>query len=186
MKIIETPISDLLIIEPKIFGDERGYFYESYNKQAFEKQGLHYDFVQDNQAMSQRGVLRGLHYQHPPFAQSKLIRAIEGEINDVAVDLRKGSPTFGRWFSVKLTKENHKQLLVPKGFAHGYAVLSETALVQYKCDAYYHPEAEGGINPFDAELNIDWGITYDEARLSDKDKVHPAFNKCVNKFEFHA
>ncbi len=182
MKIIETPLPDLLIIEPDIFGDKRGYFYESYNKKSFEQAGLNYDFVQDNQAFSQYGVLRGLHYQHPPYAQSKLIRAVHGEINDVVVDLRKDSPTFGRWYGVKLNGDTHRQLLVPKGFAHGYAVLSAQALVQYKCDAYYHPESEGGISPFDAELDIDWGISYEEAQLSDKDKAHPAFKQCVNKF----
>jgi len=183
MNIIQTPIADLVILEPKIFGDERGYFYESYNKNLFEGKGLNYNFIQDNQAYSQFGVLRGLHYQHPPFAQTKLIRVIVGEIMDVVVDLRKNSQTFGRWYGIRLSGDNHRQLLVPKGFAHGYVVTSEKCLVQYKCDEFYHPEAEGGINPFDAELNIDWGINYDKAKLSDKDKIHPSFRECINKFD---
>lgn len=183
MEIIKTPLHGLLIIEPNIFGDERGYFYESYNKKQFEEKGLYYNFVQDNQAFSRQGVLRGLHYQHPPHAQSKLIRVVQGEINDVALDLRKKSPTYGRWYAVKLSGENHKQLLVPEGFAHGYAVLSETCLVQYKCDAFYHPESESGIHPFDAELDIDWAISYKDARLSDKDKLHPPMKNSINKFE---
>ncbi len=185
MKIIKTPFPGLFVIEPKVFGDSRGYFYESYNKQVYEKEGIHYDFVQDNQAYSQYGVLRGLHYQHPPYAQTKLLKVVLGKILDVVVDLRQGSPTFGRWFSLELSGENHKQLLVPKGFAHGYAVLSDECIVQYKCDEFYHPEAEGGINPFDSNLDIDWGISYDEAKLSDKDKIHPSINECVNKFKFN-
>ncbi|PLX21997.1 MAG: dTDP-4-dehydrorhamnose 3,5-epimerase [Marinilabiliales bacterium] len=185
MKIVETPIRDLYILEPKVFGDHRGYFYESYNKDVLEKYNLKYDFVQDNQAYSGFGVVRGLHYQHPPYAQAKLLRVVEGEIIDIAVDLRKGSPTFGRWYGVKLSGENHKQFLVPKGFAHGYSVLSERCIVQYKCDEFYHPEEEGGIYPFDAELDIDWGINFGNAKLSDKDKVLPSFRECVNKFEFN-
>lgn len=183
MDIINTPIADLLIIEPKVFGDDRGYFYESYNKLAFKEKNLNYNFIQDNQAYSQFGVLRGLHYQHPPFAQTKLIRVVFGEIMDVVVDLRKQSATFGRWYGVRLTGDNHRQLLVPKGFAHGYAVLSDKCLVQYKCDDYYHPEVEGGINPFDTELDIDWGINFDKATLSGKDKIHPSFKESINKFE---
>ncbi|MDA3865696.1 MAG: dTDP-4-dehydrorhamnose 3,5-epimerase [Salinivirgaceae bacterium] len=183
MNIIKTPISDLLIIEPRVFGDERGYFYESYNKKQYEDNHLPYNFIQDNQAYSEFGVLRGLHYQHPPHAQTKLIRVIHGEIIDVVVDLRKSSPTFGRWYKVRLTGDNHRQLLVPKGFAHGYVVLSEKCLVQYKCDDYYHPEVEGGINPFDGALNIDWELPYEKVKLSDKDKIHPSLKDCVNKFE---
>lgn len=183
MKIKETSIKDLFIIEPKVFGDDRGYFYESYNAKAFEDKNLKFNFIQDNQAKSKYGVLRGLHYQHPPYAQTKLIRAVFGTILDVVVDLRKSSPTFGKWFSVELSEINFKQLLVPKGFAHGYVVLSDEAIVQYKCDEFYHPECEGGINPFDSNLDIDWRIEFDEAILSAKDKIHPNLSDCVNNFE---
>ena len=144
---------------------------------------MKFNFIQDNQAKSNFGVLRGLHYQHPPYAQTKLIRAVVGTVLDVVVDIRKSSSTFGKWFSVELSETNHKQLLVPKGFAHGYVVLSDEAIVQYKCDEFYHPESEGGINPFDPNLDIDWQISFEEAVLSGKDKIHPNLAECVNKFE---
>ncbi|MCW2119424.1 dTDP-4-dehydrorhamnose 3,5-epimerase [Flavobacterium sp. 7A] len=182
MNIEQTPIKDLVVITPVVFEDERGYFMESYNENKLKDLGVNIDFVQDNQSFSKRGTLRGLHYQNPPFAQTKLIRVLEGEIIDVAVDLRKDSPTFGQSFSVKLTSENKKQLLVPQGFAHGFSVVSETALVMYKCDQYYNKASEGGIRFDDAELNIDWGIDLKDAIVSDKDLVLPDFKNCNSEF----
>lgn len=169
MPFIDTAFPGLKLFEPRIFTDERGYFFESYNKRQFEEAGISITFVQDNQARSVYGVLRGLHYQQEPYVQTKLIRAIEGKILDVVVDVRKGSPTFGKVFSVELSAENKKQLLVPKGFAHGYSVLSPTAEVLYKCDGFYHKESEGGILYSDPELAIDWGIPLDKAVVSEKD-----------------
>ena len=170
MKITETHIADLLLLEPAVFGDERGYFFESYNEARFREQGLNFDFIQDNEAKSGRGVLRGLHFQNPPYAQTKLIRAISGEILDVAVDLRAGSKTYGQHYSVRLTEQNKLQLLVPKGFAHGYVVLSETAVVAYKVDEKYAPEAEDGLMWNDESLAIDWKISAEEVILSEKDR----------------
>lgn len=182
MQIIETPIKDLYIIEPKVFEDSRGYFYESYNKAGFEKNGINITFNQDNQSKSSYGVIRGLHYQNNPHAQTKLIRAIEGVIYDVAVDIRKNSPSYGKWFGVELSAENKKQLLIPHGFAHGFSVLSETAAVMYKCDNFYAPDAEGGIIYNDPTLNINWKIPKDKAIVSDKDMLLPTIKNCNSQF----
>ncbi|MBF4465665.1 dTDP-4-dehydrorhamnose 3,5-epimerase [Flavobacterium sp. LC2016-12] len=182
MKIEKTYIKDLVIVEPTVFGDERGYFFESYSKTKFEDLGIKIDFVQDNQSFSNKGTLRGLHYQNPPFAQTKLIRVLDGEIIDVAVDLRKDSPTYGKSFSVLLSSENKKQLLVPQGFAHGFSVLSETASVLYKCDQFYNRDFEGGIKYDDPSLNIDWGISLEKAIVSEKDKVLPFIENCNSLF----
>lgn len=174
MNITKTHIGGLLIIEPRIFGDDRGYFFESYNAKVFkEATGFTRDFIQDNQARSVKNVLRGLHYQNNPTPQTKLIRVLEGVIWDVAVDLRKNSPTFSQWFGIELSAENKKQLLIPAGFAHGYSVLSETSEVFYKCDNYYDKPTEGGVYFNDPALNIDWKIDINDAILSEKDKVQP-------------
>lgn len=175
MPFIKTPIPDLLIFEPKIIEDERGYFFESYNQQVFEEAGIRARFVQDNQSRSTYGVLRGLHYQLSPFAQAKLVRVIEGEVLDVAVDIRTDSPTYGQWYSVVLSAANKRQLFVPRGFAHGYVVLSPTAEFFYKCDNFYAKDHEGSIRYDDPTLNIDWQIDLGKAILSEKDKYHPAF-----------
>ena len=175
MPFIKTPIPDLLIFEPKIIEDERGYFFESYNQQVFEEAGIQARFVQDNQSRSTYGVLRGLHYQLAPFAQAKLVRVIEGEVLDVAVDIRTDSPTYGHWYSVVLSAANKRQLFVPRGFAHGYVVLSPTAEFFYKCDNFYAKAHEGSIRYDDPTLNIDWQIDLGKAILSEKDKYHPAF-----------
>ncbi len=184
MKIIETGFPGLLVIEPRVFKDDRGYFYESYNQKRFSENGINHLFIQDNQAKSSYGVIRGLHYQMEPHAQTKLLRVVEGAILDAVVDLRKGSPTYGRYFGIELSAENFLQLLVPKGFAHGYGVLSETCIVQYKCDSYYNPQAEGGINIFDPNLNIDWKIPQEKAVISPKDKIWPMFDVAVHDFTF--
>lgn len=176
MNVIKTDIEGPFIIEPRIFGDARGYFFESFNAREFSQQtGLDVAFVQDNESRSSRGVLRGLHFQKPPYAQSKLVRVVEGRVVDVAVDIRKGSPTYGRHVAVELTGDNHRQFFVPKGFAHGFVVLSEVALFQYKCDEFYHPEAEGAIAWNDPTLAIPWPIGADEVLLSERDKHHPLF-----------
>jgi len=182
MKIKETFIQDLVIIEPVIFGDERGYFFESYSKTKFEDLGIFIDFVQDNQSFSKKGTLRGLHYQNPPFAQTKLLSVTQGEIIDVAVDLRKNSSTYGKSFSILLTAENKKQLLVPPGFAHGFSVVSETASVMYKCDQFYNKASEGGIKFDDPTLDIDWGIDLKDAIVSEKDQVLPFIDNCNSLF----
>lgn len=184
MPFIATDIPGLLIYEPRVFEDSRGYFFESYNQQSFSAEGINIKFVQDNQAKSTYGVIRGLHYQLDPHAQTKLIRVLSGAILDVVVDLRKGSPAFGKVFSIELSAENKKQLLVPKGFAHGYSVLSETAEVLYKCDEFYHKESEGGVLYNDPALNIDWQIPADKAIVSEKDTKYPGINDCVNNFIF--
>lgn len=173
MEVIKTDIEGVVIIEPRIFRDPRGYFFESYSKREFDGKVRPVDFVQDNESCSVRGVMRGLHFQLPPFTQSKLVRCVRGAVLDVAVDIRKGSPTFGRHVAVELTEENHRQFFVPRGFAHGFAVLSDTAVFQYKCDNYYHPEADGGISIQDPSLGIDWRIDPSQAILSDKDLRHP-------------
>ena len=174
MNVIKTEIEGLLILEPKIFGDSRGYFYESYNKQRFEEvTGLNINFVQDNQSKSCYGVLRGLHFQKPPYAQSKLVRCVKGQILDISVDIRKSSPTFGKYVAVELTEDNHRQLFIPHGFAHGFVVLSDEAIFQYKCDNFYHKESEGAVAWNDPEINIDWTIPFEDVILSDKDKVNP-------------
>ena len=174
MEIIKTDIEGVLIVEPKVFGDGRGYFFESFNAREFaEKTGLDITFVQDNESMSSFGVMRGLHFQYPPFTQSKLVRCVRGRVLDVAVDIRKGSPTFRRHVAVELSEDNHRQFFVPKGFAHGFSVLSETAVFQYKCDNFYAPQSDGGISILDGSLGIDWRIPSDRAILSDKDIRHP-------------
>lgn len=175
MKFIKTKISDLVIIEPNVFGDKRGYFLESYNQVAFEKNIGRITFVQDNESRSSKGVLRGLHFQKPPFAQAKLVRCIEGEVLDIAVDLRKDSETYGQHVTVLLSGENKRQLFVPRGFAHGFVVLSKSAILAYKVDNYYHKESDRGIAYDDKELNIDWGLPEDELKLSNKDANQPSF-----------
>ena len=172
MEIIKTGIEGLLILEPRIFKDTRGYFFESFSQREFEEKVGPVHFVQDNESMSTYGVMRGLHFQRPPFTQSKLVRCVRGAVLDVAVDIRKGSPTYGQHVAVELTADNHRQFFIPKGFAHGFAVLSETAVFQYKCDEFYHPEADAGISILDETLDIDWRIPMDKAILSDKDTRH--------------
>ncbi len=173
INVITEPLPGLLLLQPKVYEDGRGYFFESFNANDFKEIGIKVKFVQDNQAKSKYGVIRGLHYQMPPFAQSKLVRVIKGKIVDVAVDMRKNSPTFGQYFAVELSDENFLQLFIPAGFAHGYAVLSREAIVFYKTDEFYHPEAEAGVNAFDPQLNIDWGISREKAIISEKDKKLP-------------
>ena len=178
MNIIETPLKGALIIEPKVFTDARGYFFESFSQRDFDAQvapliGNKVQFVQDNESMSSYGVMRGLHFQRPPYTQSKLLRCVRGAVLDVAVDIRKGSPTYGQHVAVELSEENKRQFFITKGFAHGFAVLSETAVFQYKCDEFYHPEADGGISILDESLGIDWRIPVEKAILSEKDTKHP-------------
>lgn len=186
MKVLKTAIEGLLIIEPTVFGDSRGYFFESYNKQRFKDEtGLDIDFVQDNESMSSYGVMRGLHFQRPPFSQSKLVRCVRGKVLDVAVDIRKGSPTYGQHVAVELTEDNHRQFFVPCGFAHGFAVLSQTAVFQYKCDNFYAPQDDGGINIKDETLGIDWQIPMDRVILSDKDLKHPNLADFDSPFEYN-
>lgn len=184
MNVTKTNIDGVYIIEPKVFKDQRGHFFESYNKLTLEEFGINYTFVQDNQSQSAYGVIRGLHFQKPPHAQTKLLRVVQGTIIDVAVDIRKGSPTYGKHVAVELSDENFKQLLIPAGFAHGFSVLSETAIVQYKCTDYYHPETEGGILFNDADIDVDWQIPLDEAVLSEKDLKHPSFAEFNSPFVF--
>ena len=172
MEIIKTGIEGLLILEPRIFQDARGYFFESFSQREFEEKVGPVHFVQDNESMSTYGVMRGLHFQRPPYTQSKLVRCVRGAVLDVAVDIRQGSPAYGQHVAVELTAENHRQFFIPKGFAHGFAVLSETAVFQYKCDEFYHPEADAGISILDESLGIDWRIPMDKAILSDKDTRH--------------
>jgi dTDP-4-dehydrorhamnose 3,5-epimerase len=183
MPFITTDISGLLIFEPVVYKDERGHFFESYNEQTFHKEGITNRFVQDNQSFSTYGVIRGLHYQLDPHAQCKLVRVLRGKILDVAIDLRKSSPSFGKWISVELSADNRRQLLVPRGFAHGFSVLSETAEVSYKCDSFYHKESEGGIRFDDPQLNIDWQVPAGKAIVSQKDLDLPLFANCRNNFE---
>lgn len=180
MKILQTAIPDVVIIEPDVFGDSRGYFFESYSQKKFDELVCPIGFVQDNESKSRYGVLRGLHYQLPPFAQSKLVRCVLGTVLDVAVDIRKNSPTFGKYVAVELSADNKQQLFIPKGFAHGYAVLSEEAIFQYKCDEFYHPEAEGGIAWNDPTIRIDWKLPIDDIILSDKDRMHNTLNEIID------
>lgn len=184
MPFIQTDLPGLLIFEPVVHKDARGYFFESYNANVFSAGGVEIKFVQDNQAKSSYGVIRGLHYQLNPFAQTKLIRALTGTILDVAVDIRKDSPTFGKSFSIELSAENKKQLLVPHGFAHGYSVLSETAEVLYKVDQFYNKQSEGGILYNDAALAIDWQIPTEKQIVAEKDLLHPGINNCISNFVF--
>jgi dTDP-4-dehydrorhamnose 3,5-epimerase len=183
MPFIETGISGLWVFEPTVFGDNRGFFYEAYNEKIFGGAGIETRFVQDNQSRSSYGVIRGLHYQVPPYAQTKLVRALVGTILDVAVDIRKGSPTFGKVFTIELSAENKKQLFIPAGFAHGFSVLSEAAEVMYKCDQFYHKASEQGIIYNDPTLQIDWQIPLSKANISEKDLVLPTFANCINPFE---
>lgn len=182
MKVTETPLKGLLIIEPGVFEDDRGYFFESYRKERYTEAGMMADFIQDNESKSVRGVVRGLHYQLNPHAQAKLVRVVLGAVYDVAVDLRKGSETFGQWFGLELNDKNKLQLFIPKGFAHGFSVLTETAVFSYKCDHGYHKEAERGINPFDLKLGIDWQILPSERLVSEKDKIAPMFDDAEMNF----
>ena len=184
MPFTKTDIPGLLVFEPKVFEDDRGYFFESYNEKVFKEEGIDIRWVQDNQSSSSFGVIRGLHYQLPPFAQSKLVRVLKGKILDVVVDIRKGSPTYGKRFAQKLSAKNRKQLFIPPGFAHGFSVLSERAEVLYKCDNFYNKEAEAGIIYNDPTLQIDWQIPAELAIVSEKDKILPLLADCNNSFVF--
>lgn len=174
MKMTRTDIEGLVVIEPRVFGDSRGYFFESFSQREFEKEVGQVRFVQDNESKSSYGVVRGMHFQKPPHTQSKLVRVVKGRVLDVAVDLRRDSKTYGKYFSVELTEDNHLQLFIPKGFAHGFAVLSDEAVFQYKCDEFYAPESEGAIAWNDPDIGVDWQIPEDKVILSEKDKKHPA------------
>ena len=179
MEVIKTAIDGVVIIEPKVFKDQRGYFFESFSQREFEAKVRKISFVQDNESMSSYGVMRGLHFQRPPYTQSKLVRCVRGKVLDVAVDIRKGSPTYGQHVAVELSEDNHRQFFVPRGFAHGFAVLSDTAVFQYKCDNFYAPQADGGISIKDESLGIDWKIPTDMVILSEKDTLH----SCLKDFD---
>ena len=185
MNLIDTALDGVYIIEPTIFRDARGYFYESYNRNAFEKAGLHYTFVQDNQSMSSYGTIRGIHFQKGDYAQAKLVRALQGTILDIVVDLRAGSPTYGQHVAVELSEDNHRQLLIPRGFGHGFSILSETAVFAYKCDNFYAQAHEGSVRFDDPELAIDWRIDMKKALLSDKDRQAPDFRTYRKSPAFH-
>lgn len=185
MEVIKTKIEGLVIIEPKVFKDARGYFFESFSQREFEEKVRPINFVQDNESMSTYGVMRGLHFQRPPYTQSKLVRCVKGRVLDVAVDIRKGSPTYGQHVAVELSEENHRQFFVPRGFAHGFAVLSETAVFQYKCDNFYAPEADGGIQLRDESLGIEWCIPIEKAILSEKDLKHPLLKDFDSPFDIN-
>lgn len=185
MEVIQTNIEGVVIIEPRLFKDDRGYFFESYSERDFNRQVGEIHFVQDNESKSSYGVMRGLHFQRPPFTQSKLVRCVKGAVLDVAVDIRKGSPTYGQHVAVELTEDNHQQFFIPRGFAHGFAVLSPEAIFQYKCDNFYHPEADGGISILDTSLGIDWRIPTDHAILSEKDTKHPLLKDFNSPFSVH-
>ena len=185
MEVVTTDIEGVYIIKPRVFGDARGYFFESYSKREFEEKVGKVDFVQDNESMSKKGVMRGLHFQRPPYAQSKLVRCVKGSVLDVAVDIRKGSPTYGKHVAVELTEDNHLQFFIPKGFAHGFVVLSDVAVFQYKCDNFYHPETDGGISILDDSLGIDWKISTQNAILSEKDTKHPLLKDFDSPFDFN-
>ncbi|MCH5230638.1 MAG: dTDP-4-dehydrorhamnose 3,5-epimerase [Muribaculaceae bacterium] len=182
MEVTPTKIEGVVIIEPRVWKDQRGYFFESFSKREFDEKVAHVNFVQDNESCSTKGVLRGLHFQKPPFSQAKLVRCVVGRVLDVAVDLREGSPTYGQHVAVELTEDNHRQFFIPKGFAHGFEVLSDVAVFQYKCDEYYHPEVDGGIDPFDETLAIEWQTPKENAIVSDKDKKHPKLNEFKTPF----
>lgn len=183
MNVIDAEIEGVKIIEPNIFKDSRGYFFESFSQREFDEKVAPIVFLQDNESKSSYGVMRGLHFQKPPYTQSKLVRCVKGSVLDVAVDLREGSSTYGKHVAVELTEDNHRQLFIPKGFAHGFAVLSDTAVFQYKCDDFYHLEADGGINILDESLGIDWRIPTDKAILSDKDTKHPLLKDFKTPFK---
>lgn len=189
MEIKETCLDGVYIVEPRVFEDERGYFFESFSQRDFDDatmklMGRTFRFVQDNESKSSYGVIRGLHYQRMPFTQTKLVRCVRGSVLDVAVDIRRGSPTFGKYVAVELNETNHRQLLICKGFAHGFSVLSETAVFQYKCDDFYHPESEGGIYLADSSLNIDWRIPAGDAIMSAKDKARPSIADLADVLEY--
>ena len=185
MEVIKTKIEGLVIIEPKVFKDARGYFFESFSQREFEEKVRPINFVQDNESMSTYGVMRGLHFQRPPYTQSKLVRCVKGRVLDIAVDIRKESPTYGQHVAVELSEENHRQFFVPRGFAHGFAVLSETAVFQYKCDNFYVPEADGGIQLRDESLGIEWCIPIEKAILSEKDLKHPLLKDFDSPFNIN-
>lgn len=190
MNIIKTAIDGVLIIEPRVFEDARGYFFESFSQREFDEKvapilGHTVTFVQDNESKSSYGVMRGLHFQRPPYTQSKLVRCVKGVVMDVAVDIRIGSPTYGQHVAVELTEDNHRQFFVPRGFAHGFVVLSDTAVFQYKCDEFYHPEADGGISIIDDSLGIDWRIPTDKALLSEKDTKHALLKDFSSPFDIN-
>ena len=185
MEVIKTAIDGVVIIEPKVFKDQRGYFFESFSQREFEAKVRKINFVQDNESMSSYGVMRGLHFQRPPYTQSKLVRCVRGKVLDVAVDIRKGSPTYGQHVAVELSEDNHRQFFVPRGFAHGFAVLSDTAIFQYKCDNFYAPQADGGISIKDESLRIDWKIPTDMAILSEKDTLHSCLKDFDSPFSYN-
>ena len=185
MEVIKTAIEGLVIVEPKVFVDARGYFFESFSQREFEEKVRIVNFVQDNESMSSYGVMRGLHFQRPPFAQSKLVRCVKGRVLDVAVDIRKGSPTYGQHVAVELSEDNHRQFFIPRGFAHGFSVLSKTAIFQYKCDNFYTPEADGGISIKDESLGIDWKISRENAILSEKDIKHLCLKDFDSPFDYN-
>lgn len=185
MEVIQTSIDGVVILEPKVFRDARGYFFESFSQREFEEKIRKIDFVQDNESMSSYGVIRGLHFQRPPFTQSKLVRCVKGRVLDVAVDIRKGSPTYGQHVAVELSEWNHRQFFVPRGFAHGFSVLSEIAVFQYKCDNFYTPEADGGINIKDETLGINWQIPVEKAILSEKDVRHGCLKDFNSPFDYN-
>lgn len=185
MEVIKTAIEGLAIIEPKVFKDARGYFFESFSQREFEEKVRPINFVQDNESMSSYGVMRGLHFQTPPYTQSKLVRCVKGKVLDVAVDIRKGSPTYGQHVAVELSEDNQRQFFVPRGFAHGFAVLSETAVFQYKCDNFYAPEADGGISIKDESLGIDWQIPTENAILSERDIKHLCLKDFDSPFDYN-
>ncbi|MBQ6776998.1 MAG: dTDP-4-dehydrorhamnose 3,5-epimerase [Paludibacteraceae bacterium] len=182
MQVIKTPIEGLLVIEPRVFADSRGWFLETYNEQRYREAGIEASFVQDNQSCSSYGVVRGLHFQRPPYTQAKLVCCTQGRVLDVVVDLRKASATYGQWYAVELTEENHRQFFIPRGFAHGFSVLSEKAVFTYKCDNLYHPEADGGILLSDPDLAIDWQVPEHLRILSEKDQHHPLLKDLDNPF----
>ena len=184
MEIIKTDIEGLIIIKPQIFKDSRGYFFESFSQREFNEKVTPIQFVQDNESCSSYGVMRGLHFQKPPYSQSKLVRCVKGSVLDVAIDIRKGSPTYSKHVAVELSAENHLQFFIPKGFAHGYAVLSKEAIFQYKCDEFYTPQSEGGIQLMDESLGINWPISADDAILSDKDKKYPKLSEITSDFDY--
>lgn len=179
MEVIKTKLDGVVIIEPKVYKDTRGYFFESFSLREFEEKVRKINFVQDNESMSSYGVMRGLHFQCPPYAQSKLVRCVRGTVLDVALDIRKGSPTYGQHVAVELSEDNHRQFFIPRGFAHGFAVLSETAVFQYKCDNFYAPQADGGVSILDSSLGIEWKVPVEDAVLSEKDTLH----KCLSDFD---
>ena len=184
MEIIKTNIEGVLVIEPRVFEDARGYFFESFSQREFDAKVGPVRFVQDNESKSSYGVMRGLHFQAPPFAQSKLVRCVRGRVLDVVLDIRRGSPTYGQHVAVELSEDNHRQFFIPRGFAHGFAVLSEMAVFQYKCDEYYHPESEGGISILDSSLGIDWHIHAEHVILSEKDTKHLLLRDFVSPFSY--